>query len=146
MGRSCVVTTRNGDKAYQVVISPEWLLNDDKWQLDLQEVDPAGLKHGTSIEIRKLHKGVSNEFDTLKNKEFFDDFSTSWVHITAIYFTKDFRSRSTGRRQRRVSSTSASIRLAGVRKRSRRICLRGISKTSTSSFVVGHVQGSANGV
>jgi hypothetical protein len=91
IGRSCVVTTRHEDKAYQVIITPEWLQNDEEWHLPLQEVSPTGLQKGTSIEIRHLYPNVRNEFDKAKNKEFFEGFSSLVGTHYSYIFHKGFR-------------------------------------------------------
>ena len=90
MGSSCVVTTRYGDKAYQVIITPEWLQDDKQWHLDLQEVEPSKLKKGTTIEIKKLHTSVSREFDRIKNKDFERDFSSMVGTHYSYIFHKGF--------------------------------------------------------
>jgi hypothetical protein len=85
IGRSCTVITRHADKAYRVVITPEWMSDDDDWRLDLEEIASDNLEKGTVIEIKDLRNEVSGEFDTKKNIAFDDDFqrlvSTHYSYI-----------------------------------------------------------------
>lgn len=62
MGRSCTVKSFTKDGAYQVIITPEWMLDDKVWELSMVEIendhDP-----GTHIEITNLLPNISILFD-----------------------------------------------------------------------------------
>ncbi len=84
MGRSCTVTTRHGDEAYKVTISPEWLEDDDDWELPLEMVSASGMENGTTIEIGMLHDHVKHAFSPTKSP-FVDDFKfTVSAHYSYI--------------------------------------------------------------
>lgn len=62
MGRSCTVLSDTQQKLFEVVITPEWLEDDQNWTLEARTVRNELDAHGTRITIRNLHKNVSIEF------------------------------------------------------------------------------------
>lgn len=71
MGMECAVTTHhkdnNVDEAFQVKITPEWMQNDDLWDLELETVPIETIDVGTKIEVKELRKNISESFSDKSN-------------------------------------------------------------------------------
>ncbi len=70
MGRSCKVISETSDNAFKVEITPEWMSNDNVWELELVHTDKVG-KNGTSIHIENLLPNISELFK--KDRPIFED-------------------------------------------------------------------------
>jgi hypothetical protein len=81
LGRSSIIETHANDASYKVVISPEWLADDDDWDLPIEEVTDSSLEsRGTSLRVEDLDEGVSRLFSDQTG--FVDDLKKS---IAAYY-------------------------------------------------------------
>ena len=74
MGLSCKVTSRNGNDAFAVTISENWLSDPEDWDLPIVELPlKVAPNAGTTIEIQKLRPEVAKRFDESKDS-FLEDF------------------------------------------------------------------------
>jgi len=62
MGVDAVVWTQNSKDNYLVPISPDWINTEDLWELDVFPATEKMIEDGTQITIKKLHKGISEQF------------------------------------------------------------------------------------
>lgn len=74
IGKQCLIQTQNGDNAYDVEITPEWLTDERNWDMPVSESGSRRREDGTTIVISGLSEGVRSLFH--------DDFAS---------FEKDFR-------------------------------------------------------
>lgn len=63
MGRSCVVASNPTSGRYEVRIPPEWLEEDDNWNLELVKCPKKGAPLGTTIRVTDLYDGIKRQFD-----------------------------------------------------------------------------------
>lgn len=63
MGRHCLITTKHGLNQYKIEISPEWMQNEEKWDLEVKNAEWSKKRDGTTIVITDLHEGVGKIFD-----------------------------------------------------------------------------------
>ena len=57
MGRRVTISSWHTDGAFQVVITPEWLEDEDNWRLPLQALSPRG-RTGTEIVVEELRSEI----------------------------------------------------------------------------------------
>lgn len=62
MGGSACVTSIHDDDAYRVFFTPEWLAQDNNWELRFEELNPAQQEIGTTIRVEQLHPAIANSF------------------------------------------------------------------------------------
>ncbi|MCL6563864.1 MAG: ATP-binding protein [Firmicutes bacterium] len=75
MGRHAMVETRTTSEAFRVEIAPDWLENDNDWDLPITLDDSIALSApGTRITVEQLHPAIAKQFEpdgpfitTLKN-------------------------------------------------------------------------------
>lgn len=89
MGRSCVVLSDTAEKAFEVAITKEWLEDDKDWNLEARAVGKQLRAHGTRIEIRNLHKHVSEDF--AEGSEFRKEFIAIVRDAYSFLLDKGFR-------------------------------------------------------
>lgn len=58
MGKSCEISTRSGNDEYEVSITPEWVDNEDDWQIPVHEKSTSMQEDGTTIVVGDLHPGI----------------------------------------------------------------------------------------
>jgi hypothetical protein len=88
MGRSCVVFSDTPEKAFEVVITKEWLDDDKNWNLEAKTVKTDLPAHGTKITVGNLHKVVRDEFS--QGSQFNDDFITVVRNAYSFLLDKGF--------------------------------------------------------
>lgn len=62
MGRSASITTQHKDDRFSVKIEPEWMEQDDEWNLSIENLESSALD-GTTIEVKDLNPNISAQFD-----------------------------------------------------------------------------------
>ena len=63
MGKSCEISTRSGDDEYEVSISPEWVDDEDDWNIPVAPKDTLMNEDGTAIIVGDLHEGITARFE-----------------------------------------------------------------------------------
>jgi len=69
MGEHCLIKTQNGKHRYEIEILPEWLQEEENWDLPVRATEWFGDKDGTTIEIRGLYEGIAKKFEDIENFE-----------------------------------------------------------------------------
>lgn len=62
MGRHCFITTKNRGDEYEIEITPEWLDDEQQWNLPLRAASHPLKEAGTTILISELYDGISKTF------------------------------------------------------------------------------------
>ena len=63
MGRSCEISTLSGDDEYEVSITPQWIGNENEWNIPVEPKETFMDEDGTFILIGDLHDGIATRFD-----------------------------------------------------------------------------------
>ncbi|WP_049848404.1 ATP-binding protein [Trabulsiella odontotermitis] len=63
MGAHSIVSTKTETEEYNVIIPPEWLVNDHDWNLELTPTKTGLVQSGTRIEITQIRDGVARLLD-----------------------------------------------------------------------------------
>ena len=63
MGRSCEISTRSGSHEYEVSITPEWIEDENDWNIPVGPKDTSMSEDGTTIVVGSLHEGAKFHFD-----------------------------------------------------------------------------------
>ena len=69
MGKSCEISTRSGEDEYEVSITPEWVDDEDDWDIPVAPKATSMKEDGTTILVGNLHEGIAARFE--KDKESF---------------------------------------------------------------------------
>jgi hypothetical protein len=89
IGRHALLQTQNGDDAYDVEITPDWLAKEDEWTIPVKASSSPMSEDGTSLMIESLHDGVSSLFG--EDKTSFDkDFKKKVATHYAFIISKGF--------------------------------------------------------
>lgn len=62
MGKDCLISTRNGDHDYDVHITPDWIDNEDEWQIPVKASVRPKKKDGTEILVGTLYPSIADRF------------------------------------------------------------------------------------
>lgn len=62
MGRSAVIWTQNGDDAYEIPISADWMQAEDEWDLVVTPARSKSKEDGTFIIVNDLHPDIAEHF------------------------------------------------------------------------------------
>lgn len=62
LGKHCLISTRNEEDQYEVEITPDWIINEDKWDIPVREADNSADYDGTSIVVGELYPGIARTF------------------------------------------------------------------------------------
>ena len=62
IGESCVISTQREQAGYEVTISPQWLRDEDDWDLPFSQKEHSGGEDGTRIEVGNLYGGIATTF------------------------------------------------------------------------------------
>lgn len=89
MGAQSIVSTKTSNEQYNVVISPEWLENDNDWELKLEMGESGLIENGTKIKITKLRDSVARLLDD--KTVFQSDLMNIISHHFAIVINKGFK-------------------------------------------------------
>ena len=63
MGKSCEISTRSGEDEYEVSITPDWIDDEDNWNIPVGPKDTSMTEDGTVIVVGDLHEGIASRFD-----------------------------------------------------------------------------------
>lgn len=88
LGRKAIVMSEHQGAAFRVEISPEWLDQDENWDLQLEDIPVTG-KNGTKIEVTDLHPEVQREFSP-KTSNFLSDLNGAIRELYAVIMGKGF--------------------------------------------------------
>lgn len=86
IGSDCLIESHHGSDRFKVHISPSWLLDDGKWNLPIQQIQPKNEDDGVTISIKKLHQSISIAFD--KDQGNFGERLTELVRTHYAYIIK----------------------------------------------------------
>ncbi|XZN91636.1 MAG: ATP-binding protein [Microcoleus sp.] len=64
MGRSSEVISQTEKASFKVTIHPDWLTNDEDWNLPFELIEPTLKEKGTLIKITDLHPSIINVFSS----------------------------------------------------------------------------------
>ena len=62
MGMHCLISTRNREDQYEVEITPDWITNEDVWEIPVREADISADYDGTTIVVGELYPGIARTF------------------------------------------------------------------------------------
>ncbi len=79
IGKLCTIETKNKNDAYQVKITPEWIGNENEWNIPVKSIDKTD--EGTTIKVEDLHDGAASLF--VDDKDSF--FKTLYEKIAEQY-------------------------------------------------------------
>lgn len=81
LGEDCTIETHAKDRSYRIRISPEWMADETKWDLEAENIS-AKKPLGTSIRVSKLRDTVSQVFDSKPFRDaFYDAVATHYAYI-----------------------------------------------------------------
>ncbi len=86
IGQECTVATHSRDRSYTVRFSPEWMKDEDQWDIEATEI-PKSRAMGTTVTITQLHKSIGTE---LGSKVFRDTLRKSVATHYAYIMQKGF--------------------------------------------------------
>ncbi len=97
MGRSSRVFSQTSDDAFEVTISPEWLSDDEDWELPLHTAqreltDDGNAIAGTKIEVRNLYPEITARFRSGRDP-FVDEFRRAVEQHYSLIIAKGFQVR-----------------------------------------------------
>ena len=81
MGRRCIITTKNGSRQYAIKITPEWLEDEDAWEIGVGSPKSGPDGASTAITIDRLHDGIAKTF-----REDGEAFGSSLIHAISTYY------------------------------------------------------------
>ncbi len=87
IGQECIITSHAKDMSYQVLMSSEWMKDEDNWELLADKV-PADRTKGTTIEVSPLNPAISTEFSC---KTFMKNFKEAIATNYAYIISKGFK-------------------------------------------------------
>lgn len=67
MGRHCVIRTQHNHHSYEIEFKPEWLSDEEDWELPVRASSEKMDKDGTAITVRQLYEVISARFSDEKN-------------------------------------------------------------------------------
>lgn len=104
LGHRCEVISNDGQDAFSVEISPEWMESDSDWELDIVNIEDVDtLQPGTTVRVSQLREGVSRSFGSA---EFETDFRRAAEAYYSYIIEKGFSVQING-----TSVTSKKVRL-----------------------------------
>ncbi|MCC6345676.1 MAG: ATP-binding protein [Nitrospirales bacterium] len=62
LGKNCTISTQNGEHRYTLNISPEWLGDDNDWEMPVRESEAVMPEDGTIISIDRLNENIATYF------------------------------------------------------------------------------------
>ena len=62
MGKGCAISTQSGSDQYRVDITPQWVDDEDDWDIPVHRRDESMEEDGTVIVVGDLHEGISTNF------------------------------------------------------------------------------------
>ena len=88
LGRTAVVSSEHQGTAFRVKIAPEWLDEDENWELNLEAI-PATGSNGTKIEVTDLYPEIKREFSP-ESSNFLSDLNGVIRELYAVIMGKGF--------------------------------------------------------
>ncbi|HFF9494672.1 ATP-binding protein [Serratia marcescens] len=89
MGTASEVLSKTKEEQFKVVISPEWISNDDKWELELERTNVDLNQPGVKISVSQLREDVSNIFTP--DRGFEDRLITAIGNHYSLIINKGFK-------------------------------------------------------
>lgn len=89
MGRSATVETQNENDRIRVKIEPDWMENDDTWDLELESLEATN-QNGTTITVRNLHYQIAGQFD-VRHSNFEKDITEKIAALFTLIMEKGFQ-------------------------------------------------------
>ena len=68
MGKKCLISTRSLEDEYEVEILPEWIDDENEWDIPVNPATTHMNEDGTTILVGELHAGISARFNEDKNR------------------------------------------------------------------------------
>ncbi len=62
MGRDCLISTQNGRHGYEVEIKPDWIADEEKWDIPVRAASKSMAEDGTTILVGSLYPGIAARF------------------------------------------------------------------------------------
>jgi hypothetical protein len=62
MGKECLIWTQNGDHAYEVEMTPDWMRDEKDWRIPVKAASKTMDEDGTTIIIGKLYSAIAKRF------------------------------------------------------------------------------------
>ncbi len=62
MGQDCLISTQHGKDAYEVEIKPDWIDDEQKWEIPVRAARKSMSEDGTTIVIGDLYPGIADRF------------------------------------------------------------------------------------
>ena len=90
MGKHSKVTSQHAGDAYCVEIPPEWLNNDENWDLELIDTSVGLDSDGTSITVKSLHPSIAHQFDK-NSHDFLTNLQKEIANLFAPIIRKGFK-------------------------------------------------------
>lgn len=81
MGRSCEISTRSGPDEYEVSITPEWIDDEDDWDIPAGPKDTSMVEDGTRIIVGSLHEAIRERFED------HDYFQSELVRLISTHYS-----------------------------------------------------------
>lgn len=87
IGQDAKVTSIHPRSSFEIAISPEWLKDDDNWNLPFENIEKPDTEYGTHIEIGELYSAISKTFED----DFYDDFCATIKEQYSYIIQKGFK-------------------------------------------------------
>ncbi len=97
LGRWCLISSKSGQHNYDVEITPEWLKDENEWEIPVVAAAEPMDKDGTRITVGDLHDGVASQFGP-DRKSFTAEFTKQIETHYAFIIAKGFRVNVNGER------------------------------------------------
>ncbi len=88
IGEDCVISTHSKDKSYEIHVTPDWLKQDDNWDLMPNSLRERKGDCGTRIKISRILPGIAKEF---RSKAFENEFCATVATHFAFIMDKGFQ-------------------------------------------------------
>ena len=62
IGKYCLISIRNEEDQYEVEITPDWIQNEDNWNIPVRGADISDNYDGTTILVGELYPGIAKTF------------------------------------------------------------------------------------
>ena len=62
MGKDCLISTQNGEHAYDVEINPDWIADEKVWEIPVKAARKSMTHDGTTIVVGNLYPGIAARF------------------------------------------------------------------------------------
>ena len=90
MGKSCEISTRSAGDEYEVSITPDWIDDEDDWNIPVTSKNTSMIEDGTVIVVGSLHEGISSRFDE-ESQSFKSELLSLISSHYAVIIDKGFR-------------------------------------------------------